>query len=699
MGGRIGSVYCVVEKRGRFWFAEHPAASCQCAAGTMLLHRRKILLVFYSRRNILLTLATVLACARGLAQFGGDSGPAPTPTPLPQVDSDTPALHSLYRGRPDAVIAATPWGDLSEAGLYLYLLVSGQGRADVLERWRGEATPERRAELERTVRQAIRRWAGVMAMAGQGADAAPDTAVGRFRFICMVHPVHELVWIDRFLQPQVVILPQDVSKYLEDHPGLTEPPRRASARMLFLRVGKGEVDADTGIARASRAEWDAAENRMMRILDRIALGRLTFEEAVRQHSEASNAQAGGLVPEFSPGQYFPRFEDEAFGLDPGEIGRVFRGPQGLYVLQGLRAAPLPPLTFEQVRPRIESELRLRQMRARYAFEKHALRQKGRVYKQTGRLDVIAPGATAFRVGRIDLTRDDIWTACPEFVKEDFSLNMHELSWRCDRIAGLELIAQFNIAQGWGEDERLRQARRMARLILSAEQRVTERLQPLLRMTPRQAVEYAMAHPDMLIDLNEPRISRIGVELSEEGGKVGIPHRAHALRRMRETMEAARDAVLAVPLARLAESWPDNGDRPGDLAPLLIERRLLLAADESVVVSRVSSDFCKEAGKKKASELSEEAKNLAEELYQVVGRVRRGETSGKRFLPIEADEKSLTLYYVEQPDYGDRAILGRIWFEVYRRAAETIRTDYVEELADELIESGKLRITLPAPSGG
>ena len=634
----------------------------------------------------LIVLALFAMLAHPVGAQGGLSSFLAEPTPVPDLKpaTNSKAVTSLYRGDAKNIIARTPWADLTEEQFYLYLLCTNAAQADLYETWRKAPVGDGKKKARNKIETAIRRWARDLALSRDSSVQVAGDPAARLQYYRLVYPVHELVWIDRYLAPQVRILPADVQKYYDDHPELAEPPRRARVRFLMLKVGDGKIDAATAADQATEAQWSAAENRMRNILNEIHLGDITFEQAARTYSEASNAAVGGLVDDFSPDTYFAEFEKRAFALQPDEIGAPFRGPQGVYAIEGLAPEPREPLSLTQLRPKIEKRLRVRQIQSRYVYELEQLRKRSRVVIQANRLDVIDPGARAFKVGRIDLTCAELWTAIPDFIGPDFKLQLAPLWHQCNQIAGQELIAQFNTKRGWGEDPRLRWTRDAATQRLRAERRLSDLIRPHLALSPDRVARFVIDKQSDFPELKKTKATLIEVALSKEGRRLGIPHKKHQIQRMRETMESARDAATSVSLAALARAWPENGDNPADLVPLSIERKLLLAADENVTVTRLVAD----AMNKETNAVHRGILDAA------LKRIRAGELKDVRFLPVESDDASVRIVYVEQPDYTDLDILEQRWFGLYEKTADIVRRHQAWSIEEGLIDSGKLQILLP-----
>jgi peptidyl-prolyl cis-trans isomerase C len=123
---------------------------------------------------------------------------------------------------------------------------------------------------------------------------------------------------------------------------------------------------DFHTAEALRVRMILSSNRkqLQGIRDRIAQGKISFENAAREQAEFPEIQsAAGLIPEWVQkdravawiGNH-PQFHEVAFSLPPGEISPVIETAKGFLILQveERRKAELRPL--EEVRAEIEGRL-------------------------------------------------------------------------------------------------------------------------------------------------------------------------------------------------------------------------------------------------------------------------------------------------------------------------------------------------------
>lgn len=117
------------------------------------------------------------------------------------------------------------------------------------------------------------------------------------------------------------------------------------ARRILVKPADGTNEA-----------WQAAETKLAALRQQIADGRLTFEQAARDHSQAPSRAQGGDVGEFPfSGKMPAQFSRAAFGLQDGEISRPFRTRYGMELCQVIERKP-GDLSLEDVRDDVLARL-------------------------------------------------------------------------------------------------------------------------------------------------------------------------------------------------------------------------------------------------------------------------------------------------------------------------------------------------------
>lgn len=118
--------------------------------------------------------------------------------------------------------------------------------------------------------------------------------------------------------------------------------------------------------------------RAQEIREQVASGRISFEDAARQHSEDGSAQAGGDVGFFGRGQLLPALEEVAFRLEVGEISQVVQSPLGFHVLRVSERRVVPIRDPEEARARVRYALTEKAFQREYRAFIESLRAEARV---------------------------------------------------------------------------------------------------------------------------------------------------------------------------------------------------------------------------------------------------------------------------------------------------------------------------------
>lgn len=577
------------------------------------------------------------------------------------------AFVSKYRGDNQRVLAEAPWGKVTESDLYLFLVMTGVDDPLLVEKFRDARTDTERAGYRARIEARVRDLLDVLAlgaltpgdplsdrfarMGKKGVGAQIEDNVGdvldvvgvkaqapaslsgenldELRQHILILPVQQLVWIERFLTPQVKVVPEDIRKYYDEHPDLAKLPRSARVRYLFIPGGapsarpqQEEESPRAPIARLGDAaafereqeKWRQASEKMTEIIADIELERITFEDAVRKYSKAPNAAEGGIA-EYTEGEFFKglkdekKISDEIFALEPGQNSPVVAGLNGLYYLQMEEVHPDRKRSVEEMAPQLEKTLYLSQLKYRYEYELNLLNQQRPFKSRITRYEGLAPETQLIDLGNFHLTRRQTWELFPEFVGSDFRFHRKAIQDRLMVVAELEAIGQENVRKGWGNDPLTQRAREISRAILIAQNRLRAQVRGLLRLSaedtwkflreraglfplqkaedafhlvePQIPASYSRSAQEALRQgpckafarLMSPRFTLIEVRLSKNAEELGTGNRQLELDRARALLTEVRDSVQARPLADIATTWPVRSDHPAELVPLLVEQGL------------------------------------------------------------------------------------------------------------------------------
>lgn len=582
----------------------------------------------------------------------------------------SPGLMSTYRGAEGKILATTPWGNLTEAGLYTYLLMTRLDTPLLYQQYgQAPAGPDKTA-LRVRLENAIRTWAAEQALAQEGAALGDPLDKVRLRFL--EHPVHELFWIDNYIAPKVKVTPEDTRKYMLEHPEISLQPGKVQVRCIFLRL---DPKADTTAVRT-------VETRMSEIREEIVSGKIAFEDAARKYSEAPSAVEGGLMPEFSEGTHFVNFEDQAFSLEKGEVSPIVYGVDGLYLLQGVQRIPAKATTSLPVEEIVHRRLYFTQLQHRHAYELWKLRSIAIIENKAGIIDTMHPNAIALKANGFELTRDQIWTLLPEFSGTSFVLNKGLLASQMDRAISMELIAQFNEKSKMDWQPPLAAAHQAALVFLKAQNRLMEMVRQHAPSTPEALQQYVASHSEAFAQAMGTRFSLVQVRLVDSK-RISPTRRQWELDRMRQAMEGLRDSALANSLEETAQQWQGRETHPADLIPMRLAEELSRQTNESTEVMRWDSSQSDQLLPAKIREL----------VVKVRAELPKHLAAKTRFLPIVEDEKSLTLFYVEQPDWTKPGIAKVFNFALQRQAARFVAGEVLEKVKAEKLGEGRLVLQL------
>jgi len=589
------------------------------------------------------------------------------------------AFVSKYRGDNQRVLAEAPWGKVTESDLFLFLVMTGVDDPLLVEKFRDAKTDAERAGYRARIEARVRDLLDVLALGaptpgdplsdrfarmgkkGVGAQIEDDVegvldVVGvraqapaslsgenldELRQHILILPVQQLVWIERFLTPQVKVVPEDIRKYYDEHSDLAKLPRSARVRYLFIPGGapsarpqQEEESPRAPIARFGDAaafereqeKWRQASEKMTGIIAEIELERITFEDAVRKYSKAPNAAEGGIA-EYMEGEFFKgvpdekKLSDEILALEPGQNSSVVAGRDGLYYLQMEEGHPDRKRSLEEMTPQLEKTLYLSQLRYRYEYELNLLNEQRPYKSRITRYEGLAPDTQLIDLGSFHLTRRQTWELFPDFVGSDFRFHRKAIQERLMVVAELEAIGQENVRKGWGTDPVTQRAREISRAILIAQNRLRAQVRGLLRLSPEETWKFLRDRASLfplqkaedslhLVDpqipatysrsaqealrqgpckvfarLMSPRFTLIEVRLSKNAAELGSGNRRLELDRARALLTEVRDAVQARPLADIAATWPVRSDHPAELVPLLVEQGLRKKSSALLEIAR------------------------------------------------------------------------------------------------------------------
>ena len=147
----------------------------------------------------------------------------------------------------------------------------------------------------------------------------------------------------------------DAQKFYNEHPEVFQVPAAIRASHILIRSDKNMPKKDQ----------DAAQKKAADLLRDIETGKVTFEEAAKNHSADGTRSRGGDLGFFTKGQMVPPFEKAAFALKKGQMtGKPVKSEFGWHIIKvtDTRDASIRP--FAEVKDDIKNDLiRERQVEA------------------------------------------------------------------------------------------------------------------------------------------------------------------------------------------------------------------------------------------------------------------------------------------------------------------------------------------------
>jgi len=138
---------------------------------------------------------------------------------------------------------------------------------------------------------------------------------------------------------------EQAKDYYAKNPDVFKVPEQAHAQYILVKC----TDRDPESVRAD------AKNRAEEARKKAAGGE-DFGALARQYSQDGTASRGGDIGFFPRGVMFPKFEEIAFSLKPGEVSQVFQTPTGWNILKLVELKPPGIRPFEEIKTQLMLEM-------------------------------------------------------------------------------------------------------------------------------------------------------------------------------------------------------------------------------------------------------------------------------------------------------------------------------------------------------
>ncbi len=649
-----------------------------------------------------------------------------------------PALMSTYRGQKNTVLAHSPQGNITESDLCIFLLMTGLDDAHLVEQYRNEKNPRGRRILRARLEEALEQLALVrhLASAGKTHGSDPSTVIDLLRQQILLLPLHELLWIDRFLVPQIKIVQADVWKRYGEVEKYSLSPKQAQVRYIFMKVNAPQSEEGASEAEIEAA-WSSVKAKLEDVRSELMTVSLSMEDAARSFSEAPSAEQGGLIPAFSRGTHFEEFEQEAFILGPGEFSRVIRGPNGFYLLQGEQAPARFEIKLQEVESEIRRELFFNQLKGRYVFELERLRRKSPANIRGMRIADLQDEDMLLKLKGLELNRREAMMLFPQFISDDFRFTPERINGDLWRIADLQKIKLYNLKNGLADGTLLNRARIQAKQLLAAESELNrlvaldfDKIQNKYARFMRTRPEAFSVHPavksegdetDVAVSMSPtvavdadadykkrkshfltplrlhlgrsqpldafqlrtfPRFTLILIQ-TIDGPRMSPPRARHELERMQKHLQDSLDSISGKSLGAIGSQWPDLFNDPSLGVPRLLEQQLLKESNEYIGITLWNS----------TQPIKALPKKFRADAERIRAHLVKWSSEGKRFLEADLSDTSLMLPYIEQVDYFDPAVNQLARGFLGPLIIETLRNEVMDKILERDMGPGGLQVLI------
>jgi len=194
----------------------------------------------------------------------------------------------------------------------------------------------------------------------------------------MREEVLRLALINREVSSRVSVTPEEIERAWAADPSY-DLPARVEVAHIYLTDPVGDYLEDKLEARRELAARLHSE-----------LGRDSFADAARRHSDGPTAADGGLLGVFRRGSMSSEFEGAISSLSEGEISPPFEAAGGLNLIHLVKEHPQGRVALEDVREQIETRLYNEAMDSRFQrFSVEDLPQRHYVRKMLGEVEELA----------------------------------------------------------------------------------------------------------------------------------------------------------------------------------------------------------------------------------------------------------------------------------------------------------------------
>lgn len=451
-----------------------------------------------------------------------------------------PLFESSWMGHPDEVVAQTRYGPVTSQDLYLWMILrESPNRAYLFELHKKARFPKDREELAEGLRVEVDEFVFTNYIIPRLMQGAPADPVYDLKHHVYTLPAWQTVFLEKVVQPSVVIREADRVKYLQEHNPEIVAPQRLRVRYIFMAAPET----------APIQEQDRVEVDMDELRTSILQGETDFASAARAHSHAPSASKGGEIPPFQHGELFFLFENAAAELEPGGVSRVFRGPRGFYMVQLIEVLePEEPSLSNPVHARLVEEGLSRQvLKSAYdIYMRDMLLERRQIVEKLVAWDQLEDCEVLGEVCDFAISKGQFRSAWPGVEGNDLRLRFNLIAAQLRTILEREAMAQEVRDLGLGNDPLLERARWMSGNIIRRDAWV-DQLRAALPISEELVRAFWSENPYLFTPMALKRVIRLTLTPSNT-----VPLPAQTRMELDKVLAQAAGQPLTVPVAKREE---------------------------------------------------------------------------------------------------------------------------------------------------
>ena len=116
-----------------------------------------------------------------------------------------------------------------------------------------------------------------------------------------------------------------------------------------------------------------SEDKANEILKEINDGKISFEDAAKNHSSCPSSQNGGSLGEFGRGQMVPEFDSAVFSMEEGEVKGPVKTQFGYHLIKLDSKNEAKEIAFEEIKEQLKAKLIGDKQRAAYTSKINQLK--------------------------------------------------------------------------------------------------------------------------------------------------------------------------------------------------------------------------------------------------------------------------------------------------------------------------------------